>query len=58
MYIFKICESVKWCSLQIKEKKSFIDLTTHVHFFSLGMWMHADAPVIKPLEYTEHLANK
>lgn len=58
MYIFKICESVKWCSLQIKKKKSFIDLTTHVHFFFLRMWMHADASVIQPLEYIEHLANK
>lgn len=27
-------------------------------FFSLCMWMHADASVIKPLEYTERLANK
>ncbi len=33
MYIFKNCESVQWCSLEIKEK-SFIDLIKGVNLFS------------------------
>lgn len=32
MYIFKNCESVIWCSLEIKEK-SFIDLIKGVNLF-------------------------
>lgn len=33
MYIFKNCESVIWCSLEIKRKKSFIDLIKGVNLF-------------------------